>query len=282
MLFYRTVRELEELLAGTTAADHPLDRAALQLASIESGGDGVATDETLAILDGYADDLRERLDGRTDSPAAFVHCANDLLFRDLGYRGNDLDYYNARNSCLDHVVASRRGIPITLAVMYLEVARRLGQPVVGIGLPGHFMVQFDDGQFSTYIDVFDGGRLMNRRECIDLVRERVGVELAPDSPAFRPAGKREILMRMLANLRAIYVNAREWTKAHEVLRLLLIARPESAEEYRQRGLIGVQLSRLRAAAADLEKYLVYAPAAPDRDEVRRQIQAIRQRLASMN
>jgi regulator of sirC expression with transglutaminase-like and TPR domain len=123
---------------------------------------------------------------------------------------------------------------------------------------------------------------MNRRECIDLVRERVGVELAPDSPAFRPAGKREILMRMLANLRAIYVNAREWTKAHEVLRLLLIARPESAEEYRQRGLIGVQLSRLRAAAADLEKYLVYAPAAPDRDEVRRQIQAIRQRLASMN
>jgi regulator of sirC expression with transglutaminase-like and TPR domain len=207
---------------------------------------------------------------------------NELLFVELGYRGNQANYYDARNSCLQHVVPARMGIPITLAVVYLEVARRLGFPVFGVGLPGHFVVEYDDGRFRTYVDVFDGGQLMTAAECAALVKERANVEITPGSEAFRRAGKRDILLRMLANLRAVFLHAEDWLKAYEVLSWLIRANPASADEYRQRAVAGIRTSRLRSAAADLERYLRLAPAPRDREDVVRQLEAIHRKLGSLN
>src|SRR5215469_9304065 len=128
---------LADLLAGRSDALE-LDRAALELARIEYPG--LEIDPFIAILDSYTAELSERLAGR--SGERYVQVANDYLFGELGFVGNAKDYYDPRNSCLNEVLTVRTGIPITLAVVYLEIGRRLAQPVFGIGLPGHFLVEY--------------------------------------------------------------------------------------------------------------------------------------------
>ena len=125
----------------------------------------------------------------------FVRVANDYLFGDLGFRGNEIDYNDPRNSCLNYVLDRRTGIPIALSVVYIEVARRLGRPVAGVGLPGHFIVQYDDGEFATYIDPFHSGQLLSQEDCRQLARDRTGSDA--DATALAPVGTRYILVRML-------------------------------------------------------------------------------------
>src|SRR5690242_7416298 len=185
MLFYGTMQELSDLLAGRDPGIE-LDEAALLLARIEYPG--LDIQPFLQILDSYAAEL----DGRGGS---FVDAANQYLFDELGFTGNSADYYNPANSCLNEVLASKTGIPITLSVVYLEIARRLGKPVYGIGLPGHFIVQYDDGSFATYIDVFHGGRLLDEAGCAELA----GSAANPNMLA--RVNKRQILARMINNLR---------------------------------------------------------------------------------
>src|SRR5258708_29376456 len=163
MLFYGTVRELSDFLAGR-GTNLQLDRAALLLATIEFPG--LEIDPFLQILDSYAAELAARLREGAD----FVPMTNQYLFKELGFSGNEADYYNPANSCLNEVLASKTGIPITLSVVYLETARRLSRPVFGIGLPGHFVVQYDDGLYSTYIDPFHGGALLDAAQCHEMAK----------------------------------------------------------------------------------------------------------------
>src|SRR6185437_13353557 len=131
--------------------DIDLDRAALDLAAIEFPG--LDPEPSIAALETMAAELCARLAGVPEG-AGRVCIANDFLFNRLGFHGNETDYYNPRNSCLNEVLERRTGIPITLSVVYMEVARRAGIPVYGIGLPGHFIVQYDDGRSSLFIDPF--------------------------------------------------------------------------------------------------------------------------------
>ncbi len=131
--------------------------AALEIASIETPD--LDQQPFLAILDRMASAIAARLpSGATGRE--FVAAANQYFFDELGFHGNEIDYNDPRNSCLDHVLDRRTGLPITLSVVYIEVARRLGQPVSGIGLPGHFIVEYKDGEFAAYIDPFHSGRLL--------------------------------------------------------------------------------------------------------------------------
>jgi regulator of sirC expression with transglutaminase-like and TPR domain len=210
-----------------------------------------------------------------------VRVANQYLFEEAGFRGNEAEYYDPRNSCLDAVLDRRTGIPITLSVVYIEVARRLGQPVAGIGLPGHFIVQYNDGKYCTFADPFHGGKLLSEDECRVLARE-VGVDIATEPSTLRPVSNRYILVRMLNNLRSAYFRSKNYKKAVQALDPLVEAFPANAEYYKARGVARLQLREFRAAKTDLEKYLKCSPDADDKAEVTKQLEAIHRWLGRLN
>ncbi len=198
-----------------------LDIAALEIASIETPD--LDPEPFLGILDRIASGIAARLPPSASGPE-FVRVANEYLFGDLGFRGNEIDYNDPRNSCLNYVLDRRTGIPIALSVIYIEVARRLGQPVSGVGLPGHFIVEYNDGEFATYIDPFHSGKLLDLEECRQLARDRTGSEA--DATALAPVGTRYILVRMLNNLRSAYFRGKQFDKMVAVTDLLIEAFPQ--------------------------------------------------------
>lgn len=258
-----------------------LDAAALEMASIERPG--LDSAPYLAMLDRFACELDTRLGAHAGSEGPrFVRIVNEYLFKELGFRGNDSNYYDPRNSCLDVVLDRRTGIPITLSAVYLEVVRRLGRPVFGIGLPGHFVVQYDDGQYSTYIDAFNAGKLLTALDCSKLALELTGVDLASQPSTLRPVSNRYILVRMLNNLRSAYFRVKQYAKAAIVLDLLVEAFPSNADYYKTRGVARLHLREFGAAKKDLESYLNHSPNAEDKPEITRQLEAIHRWLGRLN
>ena len=254
-----------------------LDAAALDLAAIEFPSLDPAP--WLATLDQIAAELGMRL-APEGGGLRFVQVANEYLFGELGFRGNQAEYNDPRNSCLNHVLERRIGLPITLSVLYIEVARRLQQPVTGIGLPGHFVVRYDDAASSTYVDPFHGGKLLSEQDCLALAREITGA--AADASTLEPVGARYILVRMLNNLRAAYFKSHQFGQSVVVLDLLIEHFPTTPEYYKARGVARLKLRRLSGARDDFKKYLRYSPDAADRAEMTRQIQAIHQSLGRLN
>jgi regulator of sirC expression with transglutaminase-like and TPR domain len=272
------VHDLVELLAGRSD-EIELDRAALALAAIEYPD--LDAGSFLAILDSYAIELAGRVPDGCGG-AQFVAAANEYLFEELGFAGNSQNYYDPRNSCLNEVLAHRIGIPITLSLVYMEIARRLAKPVFGIGLPGHFLVQYDDGVFTNFIDPFHGGTLLTAAECYNLARRSSGEQYSDDPALLARVGKQQILRRMINNLRTVYFFRRAYGKALKVLDVLLAASPDSADEYKQRSVVLLGMKNYKGARNDLEKYLALAPDCPDREEMQKQLRAIKQYIVGMN
>jgi regulator of sirC expression with transglutaminase-like and TPR domain len=272
------MQPLLDLLTGRSE-ELALDRAALELALIEYPS--LDIEPFIGILDSYAVELSERLAGRS-SGSDYVEVANQYLFGELGFTGNTGNYYDPRNSCLNEVLTARTGIPISLAVVYLEIGRRLAQPVHGIGLPGHFLVQYKDADFAAFIDVFHGGRLLTMAECFDLARQSAGVPLSDDPRMLAPAGNRQIVIRMLHNLRGVYLHRRAYGKALQTLNLLVTADPQAAQEYKLRGIVHMQMRNAAAARSDLETYLRLAPEATDRHEIEQRLRSLRSYQAGLN
>jgi regulator of sirC expression with transglutaminase-like and TPR domain len=194
------------------------------------------------------------------------------LFVEQGFRGNVINYYDPRNSFLPDVLERRLGIPITLAVLYLELARRLGQPAFGVPLPGHFVIGVPVAGGSLYLDPFGGGELT--REALAALAARavghpVGIERF-----LRPASRRAILARMLQNLKAIYLAREAWDLAARALDAILMLTPESALDRRDRGLVAFRLGQYGEAIAQLRHYLRLAESGPERDQVRRLLASI--------
>lgn len=264
-------------LALAGSPDSRLDSAALDIATLETPGLDPAP--SLAILDRLASEIAARVSANAGG-LEFLRAANDYLFHELAFRGNETDYNDPRNSCLNYVLDRRTGIPISLSLVYIEVARRLARPVAGVGLPGHFIVQYDDGEFSAYLDPFHQGRLLTVADCLQLAREHTGVEADPT--ALAPVGNRYIVVRMLNNLRASYFRARQYQKMAAVTGLLIEAFPQNAEYYKSRGVARFELRQFRGALEDLELYLKYAPDAPDRTRVAGQLSAIHRWLGRLN
>lgn len=278
MIFYGTVTELSDFLGGRTDS-LGLDRAALLLAQVEYPG--LDIDPFLAVLDSYAAELGERI-APTEGGPAFIHATNDYLFGELGFRGNSGDYYNPINSCLNEVLASRIGIPITLSVVYMEIARRLGRPVMGIGLPGHFVIRYDDGDWSAFIDPFHAGMLLDTGECYELARRVANVDLANHPGLLAPVSRRQILGRMMNNLRGVYTQRAAHRKLLALLTLAIDANPRAAGEYKQRAAVHVHLQSTAAARADYERYLELAPGAHDRAEIEQHLASMKRWIAGLN
>jgi len=256
-----------------------LDRAALELATLEHPS--LEIDRWLGVLDDHARALGERV--AQDAPGdRFIEALNEYLFRDQGFTGDTANYYDPRNSCLNDVLESRTGIPITLAVVYMEVARRLARPVYGIGLPGHFLALYDDGELSVYLDPFNGGTRLTAEECFDLARRATGSDVAADRALLAPVTHRQILLRMIHNLLGVHLQRRNFPGALRVLDFLVGVFPGAAEELKQRGMVHAQLGNWSAARTDLRRYIELAPAAPDRNEVAEQLQIVQRQLAGLN
>lgn len=214
-----------------------------------------------------------------------IEALNAYLFGAAGFRGNNTEYYDPRNSFLSQVLERRTGIPITLSVVYLEVGWRLGIPLEGVPFPGHFLVKCEVPEGLAVLDPFDGGcqvALEELRRRLTLVWGRAVTTDEVFAQLAATATRRDILVRMLRNLKAIYVNRPDDTAALAVVERILALRPDDPAELRDRGMIYENLECFRAAQADLERYLLLAPQAPDADMVRRRLKDVVDRVARLN
>jgi regulator of sirC expression with transglutaminase-like and TPR domain len=197
---------------------------------------------------------------------------SNFLFNDSCLTGNVSDYADPRNSYLNEVLDRKLGIPITLSVIYLAVAKRLGLPVCGVGLPGHFIVGVREGEETLLLDPFHGGRCLTRADCARLMEKTTGYSGPFHSGWLEPVTPAQILVRMLNNLRLIYVNSESWVQARTVIEHLRLLQPDAPGHLRDIGLIGYQMGDMRQAALYLEKYLEQAPESPDAVAIRHHFQ----------
>ena len=234
------------------------------------------------LLDSLAERALRKSGDRCES-LAVLSAVNQVLFEEEGFRGNRDDYYDPRNSYLNQVLDRRTGIPITLSLVYMEVAKRVGVPVFGVGMPGHFLLKhYDvDGQ-QRFIDAFHGGRLLTTAETQLRMKEVYEGQLPMQPEFMNTVGKRQILTRMLNNLRSIYISSRNFKKALRTVDFIVAIHPRSPEDIRQRALLRYNEGMLRAAAEDLDEYVRIAPEASDADEMRQTALSIRRTIAMMN
>ncbi|MBP8949814.1 MAG: transglutaminase family protein [Candidatus Promineofilum sp.] len=191
-----------------------------------------------------------------------------FLFGECGFRGNADAYNDPRNSYLNEVLDRRLGLPITLSVIYVDIAHRLGLPAYGIGLPGHYIVGIHGAESTLWLDPFHGGRRLDLADCAELIHLAIGYEGPLEAGWFEPLPPRDTLARLLNNLRTSYVQAGAWSQAAAAIRLLRQTQPEVAEHVRDLGLVYYQQRRLPQAAHYLDVYLQRAPQAADAQLIR--------------
>lgn len=235
----------------------------------------------LSDLDAMAAEVRDRVCCSED-PHRLIAGLSQYLFREQGFRGNTDDYYDPRNSFLNDVLDRRTGIPITLSAVYIEVGRRLGIRLHGVGMPGHFLVKYTGPDEEIVVDPFNGGLILSPADCQRLLDRIYGGKLAFEPRFLAALGTRQILVRMLNNLKAIYFSTQAYAKALGVVDRLLILEPEAPAGIRDRGLLLSQLRRYPEAVAELERYLRQTPAAEDAQAIRDHLRSVRQRASSLN
>lgn len=231
-------------------------------------------------LDRFGDLAGEQAGSKT-SAVDLIEAVSDTLFEKLGFHGNRASYYDPRNSFLNEVIDRRSGIPITLTVVYIEVARRIGLSIKGVGMPGHFIAKHEMESGDILIDPFNDGRLIGTVECSELLSGTTGGTLDLESDHLRAVSNRQILTRMLSNLLGIY-GATDQRRALAAIDRILLMNPDSAKHVRDRGLLLAGLRDTRGAIEELERYLELAPNAPDEEAIREQIGVIMKSQAQLN
>jgi regulator of sirC expression with transglutaminase-like and TPR domain len=271
--------------------DERLDLAQGALLIAEAAYPGLDHWRYIRQLDTFAEHVRAELGmhdgellpadevGRRETAERVAGALRDVLAGREGFHGNQDDYYNPRNSFLNEVLETRVGLPLTLSIVYIEVSRRLGAPLVGVGLPAHFVAKWplspDEGD-DLFIDAFSG-RLMDLDECRDFMRSLTASAGGPqrfDIRWLEPVGTRAILTRMLNNLKHIYLQAGDVRAALDMVDRLVLLRPDLPAELRDRGLLRLAVGETLLAAADLAAYTEQAPTAPE-------VKRLRKRLASI-
>ncbi len=237
----------------------------------------------------------DQVPARVD-PGAFarITAMNDYMFTELRFVGNDAQYEDPRNSFLNEVMDRRTGIPITLALVYKEVARRAGVAVEGVNFPGHFLLRCPATPGSPYsrdiiIDAHHGGALLTEGMCRELLHKHAGDDVIWDQHLLAHATKPQILARMLLNLKRSYVRMYSFPQARDITELLLAVDPSSINELRDRGLLAYHLNDFSAALRDLQRYLSLSPKGQldqeERDEqeqIWEHVKSLRRRVASLN
>ena len=262
---------LREDFAALAAAGERTDLARAALAIARIAYPDLDPAPYLRQLDDLAAAVRPRLYPQASPEAAVAELAG-YLFDECGFRGNQEEYYDPRNSYLNDVLERRTGIPITLSVVLIETGARLGLGIEGVGFPGHFLVRVAGSRGPLLLDPFYGGRPIGERELLARYRTFVG----SDAPALPPdalatTGTPAILTRMLRNLLRAYLDQTDHAHALAAADLLLVLVPDSADEVRVRGLLYEHLECFGAALGDFRRYLELAPEAPDAERIRERV-----------
>jgi regulator of sirC expression with transglutaminase-like and TPR domain len=238
----------------------------------------------LARLDAMAAELAQDLPAGA-SLEARLEALNRLLFERHGFAGNTRDYYDPRNSLLNDVLERRTGIPITLSIVYMDVARGAGLELEGISFPGHFLVACAVPGGKLVLDPYGGGAALGREELEGRLTQLYGaavLERVDVAELLQPAAPRDILGRMLRNLKAIYLKRRDLPRALAAIERLLLVQPEMTVELRDRGLVYLDMECYRGALDDLERYLGLEPEAADADEIRGRVVDLSRRVARLS
>jgi regulator of sirC expression with transglutaminase-like and TPR domain len=255
-----------------------LDLAAIAVASLENPR--VAVESVLARLDGLAARVKET-PGANGTPLAQVQALRRVLVDEEGFHGNSDQYFAPENSFIDQVLDRRTGLPITLAVIYLEVARRAGIPLFGVSFPGHFVVASDQGEQKLVVDPFNHGEILTEEGCEELLKQ-VAPQVKFTTSMIAPAPMKSIAYRMLTNLKRVYLDQGEGEKALRVVDLMMLIAPDHPGELRARATILSALGAYRAALVDIERCLELSPEAPDHQSLQLTAEALRQRVDHLN
>lgn len=242
-----------------------LAKAALLIAQSEYPD--LDIDEYLNALDVMADEVEERLPAER-YPLRIIQSLNQYFYEDLGYTGNTSNYYDPRNSFLNEVIDRRTGIPITLSLVYLEVARRLDFPMVGINMPGHFLIRPEFEEAGIFVDAFNRGEILFEQDCQQRLAQIYGRSVPIDPSFTASVSPRHLLARMLRNLKFIYLDHKDLLKSLAIVEYILLLFPDAPMELRDRGLIYYQVGEAYKAARDLEIYLAMLPNAEDAHVIR--------------
>ncbi len=249
-----------------------LARAALVVASEEYTQ--LPVEPYLARLDQLSERVRDRLANETAPPVVLQELLH-TLFRREGFQGNRASYYDPRNSFLNDVLDRKRGIPLTLGVVTLEVGWRLGLPLEGVNFPGHFLVRFQGAAMNLLVDPFDGGRLFFEDEAQALLDRAYGGMVRMRPEFLRRSGRRDMLVRLLTNLKGIYLNVQDSARALAAVERILVIHPTAQGEIRDRGTLLARLGRTEEAIEQLEWYLGAAPDASDADRIQSLVDDLR-------
>jgi len=230
--------------------------------------------------------LSRRVAARIDDAGDPVQCIaalNYVLFDEERFRGNTSDYYDPRNSFVNDVLERRLGIPITLALLYMEVGRRAGFQLFGVGMPGHFMLKhYDVDGRSFFIDAFERGSVLSEEDCKRKIESIHAGQIRLRPEFLLTVTRRQMLTRMLNNLRTIYLSRRDFRRAAQVVDLILVIYPRSPEDVKQRAALRYNLHDYKGALSDFEEYVKMAPDASDADEIRHTVLGLRRSMAMMN
>ena len=286
----------DALTAASNAPGTGLDRAALVIARIEYPR--LESEPYVARLDLMGEAARRRIERhieetRDSSALSYLDGFNAYLFGDQRFVGNRDRYEDPRNSCLNEVLDRRTGIPITLSIVYIEVGRRAGLTIDGVNFPGHFLVRSPDiagrGGDGLIIDPFHGGALLSEHDCRLLLEKHVEPDVAFNTSLLAPATRPQVIVRMLLNLKRIYVHMRSFPQARDVTELLLAVTPSALGELRDRGLLAYHLNDVSGALRDLQTYLKLASMSELDDDAREEqqqiwehVKTLRRRVAALN
>jgi len=235
----------------------------------------------LDLLDEIAE-AAQRKRNSEGSPLDTVATINEVLFDTYNFRGNSDDYYDPRNSFFNDVLDRRIGIPITLSTVYIEVARRLKFSISGVGMPGHFLVKYSDRKEEFFIDPYNRGQILTRDDCRRKLHELYGDAVEFNDRLLGRSTNRQILWRMLNNLKDIYVKGEVIGKCLSIIDMMLMVDAEDVIQFRDRGLLRMQLRQFEGAGRDLQHYLKHSPNAEDREEIENHVKELKRIRAMMN
>jgi regulator of sirC expression with transglutaminase-like and TPR domain len=246
-------------------AEMSMARAALLVAQEEYPQ--IPVELYLARLDQMAEEVKDRLADET-APMVVLEELLEMLFERRHFTGNREAYYDPRNSFLNDVLDRGTGIPLTLGMILLEVGWRLGLPLEGVGFPSHFLVRYRGDALSLLLDPFDRGKVRFEDQAQELLDQVYGGMIRVQESFLKKATKRDMLIRLLSNLKNVYVNVSDHPRALAAVERLLLLQPTSRADLRARGLLLARLGRRTEAAEQLRAYLELAPGAGDADRIR--------------
>jgi regulator of sirC expression with transglutaminase-like and TPR domain len=281
--------ELHAFATVLAEKDDRIDLARACLMIAEDAYPGLSVDRYLGEIERMAIRLRGRLPASGDAEERVV-ALNQFLFEEVGFVGNTREYYDPRNSYLNEVIDRKTGIPITLAIVYMEIGRRIGLPLAGVSFPGHFLVRMKLRRGTLVLDPFSCGAPVSENELRERLQrvipegaaDNVPVAALPLDQFLEAATNRQILARVLRNLKGIYRDTGNPERMLDVLNRMLVVAPDASAELRDRGLVYHKLECYRAALQDLRDYVAREPDAPDGDEVRVRMMELSDLCARLN